>query len=141
MFEDQEYPIDLAIVKEAFSRDRFATHALGAVVEKVDADEVVCSVALDPVHFNAHGNVMGGAIFTLADFALAIACNIHETPTVSISNTINFLSGVKGTRLYAHARTNRSGRQVGFYTVTVNDDLGTDIAVMEAVCSRRPRTE
>ena len=137
MFEDQEYPIDLAIVKEAFSRDRFATHALGAVVEKVDADEVVCSVALNPVHFNAHGNVMGGAIFTLADFALAIACNIGENPTVSVSNNIQFLSPAKGKQLIATCDADRGGRWLGYYTCDVRDELGTHVARMTATCFRK----
>ena len=38
----------------------------------------VCEMELADVHRNAMGNVMGGAIFTLADFALAICCNIGE---------------------------------------------------------------
>ena len=138
MFEHDAYPLDPRKVSAVFDADRFATQACGAVIEKVDADEVVCSFEIGDIHRNAMGNVMGGAIFTLADFALAICCNVHETPTVTISNTINFMSTAKGTRLTAHARAERSGRQVGFYHVTVHDDLGRHVATMQAVCSRRP---
>ena len=81
---------------------------------------------------------MGGAIFTLADYALAIACNIGEEPTVSASNTIEYMHAPKGTRLIATASTDRSGRSLGFYTVDVKDDLGTPVAKMTATCFRTP---
>ena len=51
------------------------------------------------------GNVMGGAIFTLADFALAIACNIGEDPTVAVNNTIEYLNSTKGSTLIATQRS------------------------------------
>ena len=34
---------------------------------------------------------MGGAVFTLCDFALAIACNIGENPTVSVESSIHYM--------------------------------------------------
>ena len=79
---------------------------------------------------------MGGAIFTLADFTLAIACNIGEAPTVSISNAIEYLSSSRGTKLIAECNVDKSGRKVGFYTVDIKDDLGKSIARMVATCSR-----
>ena len=80
---------------------------------------------------------MGGAIFTLADFALAVACNMGENPTVAVSNTIEFFSVAKGGRLIATADADKSGRSMGFYTVDVADDLGTKVARMTATCFRR----
>ena len=62
---------------------------------------------------------MGGAIFTLADFALAIASNIGEEPSVAVSNTINFMSATKGSVLKATCDVDKSGRRLGFYTVNV----------------------
>lgn len=139
MFEDEEYPIDLEHVREVFRDDRFATEACGCRIDEVGEGYAVCSFELAPIHYNAAGGVMGGAIFTLADFALAIVSNVHETPTVSISNNIDFISAAKGTCLIARCETDRSGRSVGFYTVTVTDDLGNLVAKMDAVSSRRPR--
>ena len=78
---------------------------------------------------------MGGAIFTLADFTLAIACNIAEQPTVSISNTIEYLNATKGTKLIATCDVDKSGRNVGFYTVDIVDDTNRPIARMVATCA------
>ena len=91
---------------------------------------------LDRIHYNAQGGVMGGAIFTLADFCLAIACNVNEQPTVSVSNTIEFLSATKGDKLIAECNVDKSGRKLGFYTVDVSDNTGRKVARMTATCSR-----
>ena len=80
---------------------------------------------------------MGGAIFTLADFALAIACNMGEQPTVAVSNAIEFINAPKGCKLIATCEVDKSGRSLGFYTVTVEDDLGVLVAKMTATCFRR----
>ena len=79
---------------------------------------------------------MGGAIFTLADFALAICCNIGEEPTVSVDSSISFFRSTQGAALTATAVCDKPGRHLGFYTVTVEDDLGKQIAKMTATCYR-----
>lgn len=123
-------------IEAVFANDRFATQAAGCRVIEGAKGHAVCEMELSPIHRNAMGNVMGGAIFTLADFALAIACNIGESPTVSVDSNISFFAATKGARLIATAEADRSGRRLGFYTVTVSDDLGKTIAKMTATCYR-----
>ena len=132
---DENCPIEE--VRELFGHDRFATEACGCEVLEASRGHAVCAFDITPVHRNAQGNVMGGALFTLADFALAIACNMGEEPTVSVSNTISFMSAAKGSRLVATCDADKSGRSLGFYTVDVRDDLGTPVARMTATCFRR----
>lgn len=125
-------------VREYFGHDRFATDACGCEVLEASRGHAVCAFDIAPEHLNAQGNVMGGAIFTLADFSLAIACNIGEHPTVAVSNTIEFMNGARGKRLIATCDANKSGRTLGFYTVDVRDELETPVARMCATCYRRP---
>lgn len=124
-------------VRELFANDHFATDACGCRVVEASRGRAVCEFDIAGIHRNAQGAVMGGAIFTLADFALAIGCNIGETPTVSVSNTIEYMSVAKGSKLIATCSADRSGRSLGFYTVDVVDDLGTPVARMTATCFRR----
>lgn len=124
-------------VRRLFAGDCFATSACGCVVMEAAPGHAVCEFEITEGHLNAQGNVMGGAIFTLADFALAVACNMGEEPTVSVSNSIEFMSAAKGRRLIATASCDKSGRTLGFYTVRVEDELSTPVAVMTAVCYRR----
>ena len=126
----------LAQVGEYFANDKFATEAAGCKIIEGSLGHAVCEMAITDKHRNAAGGVMGGAIFTLADFCLAVACNIGEEPTVSVSNTIEFMSGAKGTKLIARCDVDKSGRKLGFYTVDVSDDTGRAIARMTATCYR-----
>ena len=123
-------------IEAVFANDRFATEAAGCRVVSGEHGRAVCSMELADVHRNAMGNVMGGAIFTLADFALAICCNIGEEPTVSVDSSISFFRSTQGAALPAPAVCDKPGRQLGFYTVTVEDDLGKQIAKMTATCYR-----
>ena len=124
-------------VREFFGHDLFATQACGCQVMEAARGHAVCEFEIGPTHVNAQGNVMGGAIFTLADFALAVACNVGEEPTVAVTNTIQYYAQPKGTRLVATAEADRSGRSMGFYTIDIADELGTKIACMTSTCFRR----
>ena len=123
-------------VREFFADDKFATETAGCTVIEAAMGHAVCEMPLERIHYNAQGGVMGGAIFTLADFCLAIACNVNEQPTVSVSNTIEFLSAAKGSKLIAECDVDKSGRKLGFYTVNVSDDTGRKVARMTATCYR-----
>jgi acyl-CoA thioesterase len=124
-------------VQEFFSHDRFASEACGCRVVEFGRGHAVCEFDITERHRNGMGNVMGGAIFTLADFALAVACNVGEEPTVCVSNTIEYLSTAKGTRLIATCDADKRGSALGFYTCDVRDDTGRHIARMTATCFRR----
>ena len=123
-------------IEAVFAADRFATQAAGCRVVEGGRGRAVAEMELAGVHRNAMGNVMGGAIFTLADFALAICCNIGEEPTVSVDSNISFLRATKGAKLTATATCTKPGRHLGFYDVLVEDDLGKPIARMTATCYR-----
>ncbi len=110
-----------------FSMDRFAVEN-GVTLDELGQVEATCSMTIAPRHRNANGGVMGGAIFTLADFACAVAANNAHRPTVTQQVSVSFLSNTRGARLIATARCRKDGRTSCVYTVEVTDDLGRDIA-------------
>ena len=63
--------------RKMFAKDRFATEQTGAVIEEVAPNYAKCSMQIMDQHRNAYGGVMGGAIYTLADFAFAVASNFE----------------------------------------------------------------
>ena len=132
---DENCPIEE--VRELFAHDHFATEACGCRVIEATRGHAVCEFDISETHLNAQGVIMGGAIFTLADFALAIACNIGEEPTAAVNNSIQFMNPAKGSKLIATCNTNKSGRNLGFYITTITDDLGIPVAQMTATCFRR----
>ena len=111
-----------------FRNDRFAT-GNGVCLDALTEDGCVCHVDLTDSHRNALGGVMGGIIFTLADFAFAVSSNNVHEGTVAIDVTVQFLSAAKGTRLIAESTCVRDGRTVCVYQVTVTDDTGRKIAL------------
>ena len=113
--------------REYFSHDRFATDN-GITLDELDTAHSVCSLMLDDRHKNAYGGVMGGAIFTLADFAFATLSNDRERVTVAQQVSINYLSAPKGNRLMARASYRKNGRTSCVINVDVTDETGRDIA-------------
>ncbi len=119
-------------VQEEYRNDRFATNA-GCKIIEASADRVVCEMPICEDLLNAHGGVMGGAIFTLADFAFAVASNYSGIPSVAIECNIRYYSATRGTKLIATCYTDKEGRTLGHYTVEITDDLGKKIAGYTAI--------
>ena len=122
--------IDLEKVRSFFAGDRYATELTGAVIEAADRNYAKCTLELRGEHRNAMGGVMGGVFFTLADLAFAVAANIDNPPTVSVSGNIVYLGVAKGSRLIAETECLHSGRSGCAFTVHISDDLGADVAAV-----------
>ena len=112
--------------REFFKGDKFATN-IGVNLEKLDDDSCECSLELNDGHKNAVGGVMGGVMFTLADFAFAVLSNNLHSPTVAQQVSVNYLSAPKGNRLIARAVCKKNGRSSSIINVDVIDDTGRDI--------------
>lgn len=116
-------------IRSRFKNDHFATDATGISIDSAKPGKAVCSLTLEERHMNENNVPMGGAVFTLADFACAIAANGYsERKTVSQSVSITFLSPAKGKRLIAEACCLREGRTTALYAVDVKDETGTYVA-------------
>ena len=69
---------------------------------------------------------MEAAIFSLADYAFAHACNFGDNVAVAIQVSINFLKpSVEGDNLIAEATRVSDGKTMGLYQVTVRKDNNT----------------
>ena len=123
-------PEDLKQLREKFINDRYATEGLGAVIEEAHDGYSRCSMEVRPCHCNALGIPMGGAVFTLADFAFAVATNQDGRAVVTQSSQVNFLQPAKGKRIIAEANQVKDGKRTCFYEVRVTDNLGTLVAFM-----------
>ncbi len=114
-------------IRAFFNDDRFAVEN-GAEILEVGEGYALCRMPITARHRNARGAVMGGAVFTLADFAFAVAAN-HEVPsTVTLNANINFLASPKGDEMFAEARAVKVGRSSCCYRVQVKDGEGRAVA-------------
>lgn len=91
-------------IQEILNRtDRFAANA-GCRVTEVDERHAVAEMTVTKEHLNAGGVCQGGALFTLADLAMAALMNHQGNLTFSISSNVMFVSSaVEGDRLRAEA--------------------------------------
>lgn len=117
----------LESAREFFYNDKFAV-TTGITLDEITEDEAVCSLNITDDHRNAYGGVMGGVIFTLADFAFAVLSNQIHQLTVAQQVDIHYLSAPKGEKLIARATCRKSGRTSSIVNVDVCDDMGRDVA-------------
>jgi len=115
---------DLERAQSYFANDLFATQAAGANIEWVESGRAKCSMRVQKHHKNALGNVMGGALFTLADYAFAVASNFDKRPTVSQNCNVTFLSAPHGDVLFAVAEQIKEGKNTCLYQINVTDNEG-----------------
>jgi acyl-CoA thioesterase len=95
---------------------------------------------ITPAHLNGLGRVQGGAIFSLADLALA-AANSHGYVAVSINASISYFKTASlGMTLLAEAKVESVNPKLGTYTVRVTDQDGQLIALMQSTVYRKKET-
>lgn len=121
---------DLEEAREFFIKDRYAMVTTGIEIEEVGEHYAKCSLKLDERHKNATGQVMGGAMFTLADFVFAVATNFKQPVTVTAVSQISYLGIAKGDTLYGESKLLKDGRRTCFYEINITDNLGNLVAVV-----------
>jgi len=123
-------------LKHCLQNDRFAERS-NIELLSVSPGQARAKMALHPHHLNGLGAVMGGAIFTLADFAFAAASNSHGTVAVAINVNISFLKAARAGTLWAEAREISKNFKLGSYTVEVKDDQGDLVALFQGMAYRK----
>jgi acyl-CoA thioesterase len=123
-------------LKRLFKHDQFAAHAN---IELLTAGlgHATARMTLHPHHLNGLKTVHGGAIFTLADFTFAAACNSHGTVSVALEASIVFMKPATTGTLWADACEKSKNFKVGLYVVEVKNDQGELVAQFQGVAYRK----
>jgi acyl-CoA thioesterase len=125
-------------IRRFFSeRDQFAKHN-GIELVSAAPGQARVKMTLQPHHLNGVDLAHGGAIFTLADFAFAVASNSHGTLAVAINVSITFMQAARSGTLWADAREVSLNPKLGSYTIDVKDDAGQLVAVFQGLAYRKP---
>jgi acyl-CoA thioesterase len=123
-------------LKQIFQHDQYAAHSN---IELLTAGpgHATAKMVLQPHHLNALKTVHGGAIFTLADFTFAVACNSHGTLAVALEASIVFMKAATTGTLWAAAREVSKNFKVGLYVIEIKDDAGDLVAQFQGVAYRK----
>lgn len=123
-----------------FKKDRYASLT---GIEIVDVSKGYCKAKLeiDPdKHLNAANVIQGGAIFTLADFAFAVASNSHGQLALAVNVNISFLKGVSEGTIYATATELGDPKRIGAYDVIITTENNEIIARFNGLVYRKNET-
>lgn len=130
MFRQKVVPLPLVQmitmdIQELLNRtDRFAANA-GCRITEVDATHAVAEMVVTNAHLNGANVCQGGALFTLADLAIAALMNAQGQLTVGISNSIMYVSSAKeGDLLRAEAVSVADHHKIPSVEVRVTNQEG-----------------
>ena len=113
-------------IKELLNEtDRFAANA-GCRIIEVDNQHAIAEMNVTAEHLNGGHVCQGGALFTLADLAIAALLNQNGQLTFGISNNIMFVASAKeGDQLRAEAVFVADHHKIPSVEVRVTNQTGT----------------
>jgi len=123
-------------IKEFFKNDRFAGY-IGIELVEAGPGTAVARLKIEERHLNGVGIVHGGAVFSLADLAFAVASNSHGTVALAINADIAFLKAASEGVLTARAREVSRNRKLATYRIDVTDSDDEMIAVFQGTVYRK----
>lgn len=122
-----------------FATDRYANDTTEIEILEVSEGYAKTRLRIKDKHLNGNNVVMGGCIYTLADYTFGIASNCGPMACVTLSSNIVFNSPGKGEFLYAQTEAIKTGRTICNYSVKVTDDNGKLVANADFVGYRTDR--
>jgi acyl-CoA thioesterase len=119
-----------------FAKDACAAEA-GIELITVSTGAAQVKMEIRDKHKNSHGTVHGGAIFTLADTAFALASNSHGIPAAAINAHISYVKSATSGTLFAAAEEFSLNPKIATYTVRVTNESGENIAIFQGMVYRK----
>ncbi len=123
-------------IREFFKKDRFAAHNDITLLE-ISPGYARAELIISEKHLNGVDITHGGAIFTLADLAFAVASNSHGTIAVGISATISYLKATNQGILTAEAKEVARNPKLATYQVDVRDESNDLVALFQGTVYRK----
>ena len=112
-------------------------------IEVMELKEGYCKIrmTLRDEMLNGLGTIHGGIAFSLADSALAFACNNRNNLSVALDTSITFTKATKpGDVLTAEAKELHNGRSTGLYIITISNQHEQQVALFKGTCFRTGKT-
>ena len=127
----------MELVKKVIEQDRFCFEMVGIELLEVTPGRARAKLAIKETHLNGLGTVQGGAIFTLADLALAAAANSRGNVAVSVNASIAYFKAVSQGTLFAEAFEESLQSRLATYTIRVTDQENDLVALAQATVYRK----
>jgi acyl-CoA thioesterase len=119
-------------IAAVFERDRFAREN-GIRIVEVRPGFGRTEMTVEPRHLNSVGILQGGALFTLADLAFALACNSHGVLAVGCQADVTWFKAVRSGRLTASAEEISRTRTLSTCLIRVTGEDQELVALFKGV--------
>jgi acyl-CoA thioesterase len=123
-------------VKNFFKNDTFAEH-LGIELLEVSKGRAKAKMEIKDHHLNGINIAHGGAIFSLADLAFAVASNSHKTIALGINASISYLKAASKGTLIAEAKEVSINPKLATYDIRVTNENNELIAIFQGTVYRK----
>ncbi len=123
-------------INDFFLGDRFARF-IGVELLEAGKGYARARMEIQEIHLNGGNVCQGGALFTLADFAFAVATNSHGKLTFSITSNINIFKSESHGFLYAEARETFDHKRLSNCNVEITNEAGELIATFNGTGYRK----
>ncbi|HVN47321.1 MAG TPA: PaaI family thioesterase [Bacteroidota bacterium] len=120
-------------IEKLFNNDAFAKQC-GIQIVEYHHGYAHCTMEVTECHLNGIGTLMGGALFTLADFTFCVAANSHGPLAVSLQVSISYLRPCSSGKVTAIATEISRSSRIGVYRIAVSDEHGVLLADVSATC-------
>ena len=117
------------VVKGMLAKDAFSEW-LGIEALEIAPRRSTLRMTVRKEMVNGFGVAHGGIVYSLADSALAFACNTHGQVTVAVENSISYPAPIAvGDVLTAVSSEESSTNRLGFYRIIVTNQQNTVVAI------------
>ena len=113
--------------REFFNADKYAALS-GIKIEEARPGYAVTRVTIEHHHLNGAGVIHGGLLFTLADFAVAVASNTYGKVSLSVNAGISFFAAASEGHITAEATEISRSNKLCTYDVNIRDCNGRLLA-------------
>lgn len=107
--------------KQHFANDQFA-QSNGIKLIDAKPGYAKTQVEIKPNHLNGAGVIHGGLLFTLADFAVAVATNTYQKVSLTINSDISYFAAAKCGIITAEAKELSRSNRLSTCNVDILDD-------------------
>ncbi len=124
------------VVNRMYDKDYFSQWlGIERVEEGAGTSRLRMTVRKDML--NGFGIAHGGITYSLADSALAFACNSHGKKAVSVETSISHLVQLKeGDEIFANAKELSRSNKIGLYDVSITNANGELVASFKGTVYR-----
>ncbi len=119
-------------IAQWFQKDAFAREC-GITIVEARLGFARTEMVVGPRHLNSVGVLQGGALFTLADHAFAVASNSHGVVALACQADITWFKAVTAGKLTATAEEIARTRRLSTCVVRVTDENQELVALFKGV--------